>query len=219
VRLIRSKGVGVYFCSQNPDDIPGTVLGQLGNRIQHALRAYTPRDQKAVRTAAETFVPNPKIDVAEVIGQLGTGEALCSMLTLKAVPLPVERALIAPPRCRMGPITDEERTAQRQRSPVGAKYDTPVNRESAAEILAARAAEAVAEIERQKTAGEQSGSSAGSKTAEESGGFWARVKEWLLGTKRRQGALEAMTKSAMRSAGSRVGRQILRGVLGGISRS
>ena len=216
VRLIRSKGVGVYFCSQNPDDIPGTVLGQLGNRIQHALRAYTPREQKAVRTAAETFVPNPKINVAEVIGQLGTGEALCSMLTLKAVPLPVERALIAPPRCRMGPITDEERTAQRQRSPVGAKYDTPINRESAAEILAKRAAESAAT---EATASNEPAPGTASKPVDESNGFWARLKEWLFGTKRRQGALEAMTKSAMRTVGSRVGRQILRGVLGGISKS
>src|SRR6185436_9204933 len=108
VRLIRSKGVGVYFCSQNPDDVPGVILGQLGNRIQHALRAYRPRDQKAVKTAAETFVPNPKIDVARVISQLGVGEALVSTLQANGVPMPVERALMAPPRCRMGTITAEE---------------------------------------------------------------------------------------------------------------
>ena len=106
VRLVRSKGVGVYFCSQNPDDIPDNVLGQLGNRIQHALRAYTPRDQKAVRTAAETFVPNPKIDVAKVISELAVGEALVSTLQDKGIPMPVERAIICPPRCRMGAITD-----------------------------------------------------------------------------------------------------------------
>ncbi|PKN28724.1 MAG: ATP-binding protein, partial [Deltaproteobacteria bacterium HGW-Deltaproteobacteria-21] len=126
VRIIRSKGVGVYFCSQNPDDIPNEILGQLGNRIQHALRAYTPRDQKAVRTAAETFVPNPRIDVAEVISQLGVGEALVSTLQEKGVPMPVERALICPPRCRIGAITAEERAAVRMRSPLGAKYDTLV---------------------------------------------------------------------------------------------
>jgi DNA helicase HerA-like ATPase len=113
VRLIRSKGVGVYFCSQFPDDVPGEILGQLGNRIQHALRAYTPRDQKAVRTAAETFASNPKLDVAQVISQLAVGEALVSMLQDKGVPMPVERALMCPPRCRMGAITPEERAAAR----------------------------------------------------------------------------------------------------------
>src|SRR5690606_30638932 len=135
VRLIRSKGVGVYFCSQFPDDVPDDILGQLGNRVQHALRAYTPRDQKAVKTAAETFVSNPDLDVAKAIGKLGTGEALVSTLQDKGVPMPVEKTLIAPPRCRMGAITDAERAAVRAGSPVGAKYDKPVNRQSAAEIL------------------------------------------------------------------------------------
>ena len=135
VRLIRSKGVGVYFCSQNPDDIPDVILGQLGNRIQHALRAYTPRDQKAVRTAAETFVPNPKLDVARVISELAVGEALTSMLLDKGIPMPVERTYICPPRCRMGAITPEERATVRARSPVGGKYDTAINRESAFEML------------------------------------------------------------------------------------
>ncbi|HKQ57297.1 MAG TPA: helicase HerA-like domain-containing protein, partial [Candidatus Eisenbacteria bacterium] len=139
VRIIRSKGVGVYFCSQFPDDVPGEILGQLGNRFQHALRAFTPRDQKAVRTAAETFVPNPKLDVAQVISQLGVGEALVSVLMDKGVPSPVERTLICPPRCRMGAVTAEERATIRQRSPVGARYDAPVNRESAYEILSERA--------------------------------------------------------------------------------
>src|SRR5690606_32649351 len=123
VRLIRSKGVGVYFCSQYPDDLPPDVLGQLGNRVQHALRAFTPRDQKAVRTAAETFVANPDLNVVRVISELGVGEALVSTLQEKAVPMPVQRTLICPPRCRMGPITAEERAQQRARSPVGAKYD------------------------------------------------------------------------------------------------
>src|SRR5688500_14426442 len=135
VRLIRSKGVGVYFCSQFPDDVPGDILGQLGNRVQHALRAFTPRDQKAVRTAAETFVPNPALDVAGVISQLGVGEALVSTLQEKGVPMPVERTLIAPPRSRIGALTPEERTTVRSRSPHGAKYDVAVNRESAYEIL------------------------------------------------------------------------------------
>ncbi len=138
VRLIRSKGVGVYFCSQFPDDIPTEILGQLGNRAQHALRAFTPRDQKAVKTAAETFVANPKLDVAQVISQLGVGEALVSTLQEQAIPMPVERTLICPPRCRMGAITSDERNAVRSRSPVGTKYDTRVNRESAYEMLNAR---------------------------------------------------------------------------------
>src|SRR5512136_531610 len=142
VRIIRSKGVGVYFCSQFPDDVPGEILGQLGNRIQHALRAYTPRDQKAVRTAAETFVSNPKLDVANVISQLGVGEALVSTLQEKGIPMPVERTLICPPRCRPGAITPEERATVLKRSPVGGKYDSPVNRESAYEILSRRVAPA-----------------------------------------------------------------------------
>src|SRR5581483_4322617 len=139
VRIIRSKGVGVYFCSQFPDDVPNQILGQLGNRVQHALRAYTPRDQKAVRTAAETFVKNPKLDVTQVISTLGVGEALVSTLQEKGIPMPVERTLIAPPRCRMGAITTDERAAVRARSPIGGRYDTPVNRESAYEILNKRA--------------------------------------------------------------------------------
>ena len=138
VRLIRSKGVGVYFCSQNPDDVPGVILGQLGNRIQHALRAYTPRDQKSVKSAAETFVANPKLDVAKVISELAVGEALVSMLLDKGIPMPVERAFICPPRARMGAITPEERDTVRNRSPLGSKYDTRVNRDSAFEKLAAR---------------------------------------------------------------------------------
>ena len=135
VRIIRSKGVGVYFCSQFPDDVPGEILGQLGNRVQHALRAFTPRDQKAVRTAAETFVANPRLDVAEVISTLAVGEALVSTLQEGGVPMPVQRTMMAPPRSRIGAITTEERAAVRARSPIGAKYDTPVNRESAYEML------------------------------------------------------------------------------------
>ena len=123
VRLIRSKGVGVYFCSQFPDDVPDEILGQMGNRFQHALRAFTPRDQKAVRTAAETFVPNPKLNVAEAISKLGTGEALVSTLQDKGIPMPVQQTLIAPPSCRMGAINDAERAQVRAGSPVGTKYD------------------------------------------------------------------------------------------------
>ena len=210
VRLIRSKGVGVYFCSQFPDDVPTEILGQLGNRFQHALRAYTPRDQKAVKTAAETFVSNPHLDVAQAIGQLGVGEALVSTLQDKGVPMPVEKTLIAPPRCRMGAITEAERQQVRAGSPVGMKYDTRIDRESAAELLV-RKAEAKTEQAQAPAA----------KTPEagpddDGNGFGQAVKDALFGTKRRQGMIETMAKQTARTVGSQVGRQILRGLLGGI---
>jgi len=203
VRLIRSKGVGVYFCSQFPDDVPNEILGQLGNRIQHALRAYTPRDQKAVRTASETFVPNPRLDVGKVISQLGVGEALVSTLQDKAVPMPVERTQIGPPQCRMGPVTPEERAAVRARSPIGGKYDARVNRESAYEILSGRTTSRDALASPERPAAKQSEAS-------------GPLGDLLWGTKRRQGMLETMAKQAARSVGSQLGRQIVRGVLGGI---
>jgi DNA helicase HerA-like ATPase len=205
VRIIRSKGVGVYFCSQFPDDVPNEILGQLGNRIQHALRAYTPRDLKAVKTAAETFVANPKLDVAEVISQLGVGEALVSTLQEKGVPMPVERTLICPPRCRMGAVTPEERAAVRARSPVGNKYDSPVNRESAYEILTRRTAD--------RAAADSESNQAGAGKPSERGRL---IGDLLWGTKRRQGMVETLAKQAARTVGSQIGRQILRGVLGGI---
>jgi DNA helicase HerA-like ATPase len=210
VRLIRSKGVGVYFCSQNPDDVPDEVLGQLGNRVQHALRAFTPRDQKAVRTAAETFVQNPKLDVAKAIGELGVGEALVSMLQDKGIPMPVERALICPPRCRMGAITPEERAAVRGRSPVGGKYDTAVNRESAFEMLARRAEQATAPDPQGKAPAPGAPAPAGEAKPP------SRLDEFLWGTKRRQGAVEAAAKSATRTVANGIGRQILRGILGSL---
>ena len=206
VRLIRSKGVGVYFCSQNPDDIPDDVLGQLGNRIQHALRAYTPRDQKAVRAAAETFVPNPKVDVARAIGELAVGEALVSMLLDKGIPMPVERALIAPPRGRMGAITPDERAAVRARSPLGAKYDAAVNRESAHEVLGKRVEEATGSPPAR-------GEAPAGKPVEPPR---SKMDEFLWGTKRRQGVVEAAAKSATRSVASGMGRSIVRGILGSI---
>jgi hypothetical protein len=246
VRLIRSRGVGVYFCSQRPDDVPDAILGQLGNRIQHALRAYTPRDQKAVRTAAETFVPNPRLDVARTIAELAVGEALVSTLQEGGVPMPVERALIAPPRCRMGAITEAERAAVRARSPVGAKYDTPVNRESAYEILTRRAAATAASAEDvdaaeagpqpraargpgaegrgpegQAPAPRRTGAPAARAGRRAPAGEGAAeagggLSDLLWGTGRRQGMVEAMAKQAARTVGSQLGRQILRGVLGGI---
>jgi len=205
VRLIRSKGVGVYFCSQFPDDVPDNILGQLGNRVQHALRAFTPRDQKAVRVAAETFVPNPNLDVAEAISKLGTGEALVSTLQDKGIPMPVQQTLIAPPRCRMGSISDAERSQVRAGSPVGAKYDTAVNRESAAEMLTKRAETAT-----------KAADAPAAKDDPEAGGFGQSIKDAVFGTKRRQGMVETMAKQTARTVGSQVGRQILRGLLGGI---
>ncbi|MCD9030950.1 DUF853 domain-containing protein [Luteimonas sp. Y-2-2-4F] len=207
VRIIRSKGVGVYFCSQFPDDVPDEILGQLGNRVQHALRAFTPRDQKAVRTAAETFVANPGLDVAATISKLGTGEALVSTLQDppgggRGVPMPVEHTLIAPPRCRMGAIGEDERRRVRDGSPVGAKYDAAMNRESAAELLARRAQEQTA----------QSGAPAAKPAGPGEGGVGGRINDWLFGTKRRQGILEASGKQAART----ITNQIVRGVLGGI---
>ena len=209
VRIIRSKGVGVYFCSQFPDDVPNEILGQLGNRVQHALRAFTPRDQKAVKTAAETFVANPKLNVAETISQLGTGEALVSTLQDKGIPMPVERTLIAPPRCRMGAITDAERAQVRAGSPVGGKYDKAIDRESAAEMLAKKADAATTKAD-----------APAAKTREQDdsndSGFGQAVKDAVFGTSRRQGMVEAMAKQTARTVGSQIGRQILRGVLGSI---
>ena len=207
VRLIRSKGVGVYFCSQYPDDIPDNILGQMGNRIQHALRAFTPRDQKAVRAAAETLAPNPGIKVAEVITQLGVGEALASTLREKGVPSAVEKVLVTTPTCRIGVITEEERNQVRSRSPVGGKYDTMVDRVSAAEMLAERA---------DQKAADHPAEAAVQAAKDADPGLGGMFKDMVLGTKRRQGMVEAMAKSASRTVGNQLGRQILRGVLGGI---
>src|SRR6187431_564149 len=140
VRLIRSKGVGVYFVTQNPIDVPDKVLAQLGNRVQHALRAFTPRDQKAVAAAAQTFRPNPKLDTARVIMELGKGEALVSFLEGGGTPAMVERVMIRPPTARIGPITPEERKAIMNKSPVKGKYDTAIDAESAYEVLQKRVA-------------------------------------------------------------------------------
>ena len=213
VRLIRSKGVGVYFCSQNPDDIPQTILGQMGNRMQHALRAFTPRDQKAVRAAAETFPPNPKVNVTEAITQLAVGEALVTTLQDGGIPLPVQRCMIASPGCRIGTVTDEERATIRSRSPMGAKYDTMADRESAFEKLAARAEETAA-----ATPADAPEAKRGKAPAAEAGGggLLDKARDMLFGTGRRQGMIEALAKSAARNAGGQISRSIMRGVLGGI---
>ncbi len=213
VRLIRSKGVGVYFCSQYPDDVPEVILGQLGNRIQHALRAFTPRDQKAVKAAAQTFAPNPQIgDVTAALSQLGVGEALVSMLQDKGVPMPVQRTLIVPPTSRIGAITDEERATIRARSPVGGKYDTAIDRESASEMLAKRTAEEAA------TAPVDTGATKTNAPADKGSGWGKALHDMVFGTGRRQGMLESLAKSAARNAGGQLGRSVLRGVLGSFLR-
>lgn len=209
VRLIRSKGVGVYFVTQNPVDIPESILGQLGNRVQHALRAFTPKDQKAVKSAAETFRANPEIDVTTAIIELGVGEALVSCLDEKGTPTMVERAFIIPPHSHIGAATPEQKQQLRQNSLVAGQYETVVDRESAYEILkgkadaAAQAAQAAAEQEAAAKAAEEAQKEAekAEKAANAGGG---------------DSAFSAFAKSAARAVGSNVGREIVRGVLGGI---
>jgi DNA helicase HerA-like ATPase len=223
VRLIRSKGVGVYFVTQNPLDIPDTVLGQLGNRVQHALRAYTPRDQKAVQTAAETFRPNPKLDTAQVITELGVGEALVSFLDEKGRPNIVERAFIVPPASQIGPVTDAERAELIANSVVAGVYEKSVDRESAYEKLKGRVAKEMPAVEEAKPAkgktSAQTHTQADSQPQSGGGGF-ADALGGLFGGggvgRRKDTMMEAMIKSAARSIGSQVGREIIRGVLGSI---
>jgi len=226
VRLIRSKGVGVYFVTQNPLDVPETVLAQLGNRVQHALRAYTPREQKAVKTAADTFRPNPAFDCAEAITQLGIGEALVSTLEAKGIPSMVERTLIRPPSGKVGPISDSERQKVMNLSPVAGQYDVDLDSESAYEILSARARKA-AEAEAARKAAEEKAeggdSAAGRWTLP---GFGDEPKETSSGrstTKRSSGyqretVVEAAMKSAARSVATSVGRALVRGILGSLRR-
>ncbi len=213
VRLIRSKGVGVYFVTQSPLDIPEAVLGQLGHRVQHALRAFTPRDQAAVKTAAQTFRANPKLKTEQVITELGVGEALVSVLDAQGSPTVVERVYCCPPESFIGPISDAERKALIENSPVFGKYEDAVDRESAFEVL-------------QKRKGDLLGGSKpgqpGAPAAEE-GGIMDKVGSVLSGvlgsgsgSSRRQSGGEAFMKSIMRSMGSRVGTEIARGVLGSI---
>jgi DNA helicase HerA-like ATPase len=212
VRLIRSKGVGVFFITQNPLDIPDTVLGQLGNRVQHALRAYTPRDQKAVKAAADTFRPNPALDTAQAITELEVGEALVSFLDGKGRPNMVERAFILPPASQIGPIDAAEHGNAMRQSVVAGVYEKTVDRVSAHEMIADRiaaardggvAAEAAAEAA--PGAGQAEASSIGGML----GGLFG-------GGGRRESAVQSMLKSAARSIGSQVGREIIRGVLGSI---
>jgi uncharacterized protein len=214
VRLIRSKGVGVYFCSQNPDDVPNEILGQLGNRVQHALRAFTPRDQKAVRTAAETFVPNPRVDVVQAITTLGVGEALVSMLGERGVPQPVQQALICPPRCRMGAITPEERDLVRSRSPVGGRYEAAIDRDSAYEMLARHAEQAATAAALQAAQAARTKEADAARKADEAARKAAERARPRAGN--RQGVGEAMVKSTVRTMGNTIGRELARGLLGSL---
>jgi DNA helicase HerA-like ATPase len=221
VRLIRSKGVGIYFVTQNPLDIPDIVLGQLGHRVQHALRAFTPRDQKAVRAAAETFRQNPKFKVESAITELGVGEALVSFLDEKGHPAVVERALVLPPQSRIGPITPAEREAVVRGSVIYGHYEKAVDRESAYEMLKARAEqEAAARTQAQARSRPSPYGSPPAETRRGPLGF-PPYPDYPQSPRRPAGRsrdtlIEAMAKSAARSVGSSLGRQILRGVLGSI---
>jgi DNA helicase HerA-like ATPase len=237
VRLIRSKGVGVYFITQNPIDVPDDVAGQLGNRVQHKLNAFTPREQKAVQSAAETFRANPGVDVASAITELKVGEALVSLLQADGSPSPVQRTLIRPPFSRVGPLTDKERAIIVSTSPLAGKYDTPVNRESAAEMLAAKAgdakaaaekaaaeaAAAKAQAEQAKAAAAQAKLDAAAKAradkeAARAAEMQARAEERARIAAEREAAKPSLTdkmlQSAARSVASSVGRQIA-GQVGG----
>jgi DNA helicase HerA-like ATPase len=222
VRLIRSKGVGIYFVTQNPLDIPDVILGQLGNRVQHALRAFTPRDQKAVRAAAETFRQNPAIDVETVITQLGTGEALVSFLDEKGQPGVVERAYVLPPQGRIGPITPPERQAVIQGSLVFGHYEQAIDRESAYEMLKERAARETAALAEARAQAEAEAQARRAPYGDPPPpGKTSRPYPDYPPARRPAGRsrdtlMEAMAKSAARSVGSTLGRQILRGVLGSI---
>jgi DNA helicase HerA-like ATPase len=211
VRLIRSKGVGVYFVTQNPLDIPEKVLGQLGNRVQHALRAFTPRDQKAVKAVAETMRANPKIDTRKAILELAVGEALVSLLDTKGAPGITERVWVLPPASRLGPVTPQERSALMTGSVVAGHYEKMVDRESAFELLKARAgAEDAA-----------SPTGAATKPAPADGGVMGSLSDLIFGSTgprggRREGMVDALAKSAARSVGSSLARELTRGVLGSL---
>ena len=225
VRLIRSKGVGVYFVTQNPLDVPETVLAQLGNRVQHALRAYSPREQKAVRTAADTFRPNPAFDCATVITTLGTGEALVSTLEAKGSPSIVERTLIRPPSGRVGPLTDPERQQVMDKSPVLGVYDEDLDRESAFEILAARAKKASdSDAAKQAQPTEPTeGNASGRWTLPGFGDDDTEPQAKSQGRARSSGyqretVVEAAMKSVARTVATQVGRALVRGILGSLKR-
>ena len=223
VRLVRSKGVGVYFVTQNPLDIPDTVLGQLGNRVQHALRAFTPRDQKAVKSAADTMRANPGLDIATAITELAVGEALISLLDEKGRPGVTQRVYVVPPGSQIGPITPAQRQALIAQSLVAGVYEKTVDRESAHEKLKGRAAAAASEADERSLRDEAqdavraprgTASKGSASQPAESGGGW--LGDLLQGSGRKDSVLETVAKSAARTIGSSVGREIIRGVLGSL---
>jgi len=216
VRLIRSKGVGVYFVTQNPADIPDSVLAQLGNRVQHALRAYTPAEQKGLRAAAQSFRTNPAFDTAEAIQALGVGEALVSTLDEKGAPTVVAQTKIRPPDSRLGPATEAERAATLAASPVRGVYDTAVNRESAEEVLKARRAQA--DRLEADTAAAAAQAKAAEKAARSAPAPRAPATPRPRAPSNRQTPMEALTKSVLRTAGSTITRELLRGVLGSLKK-
>jgi hypothetical protein len=230
VRLIRSKGVGVYFVTQNPVDVPDRVLGQLGNRVQHALRAFTPRDQKAVQAAAQTFRPNPKLDTAKAIMELGKGEALVSFLEGNGTPAMVERVLVRPPSARIGPVTPEERKAIMDASPVKGKYDTAIDAESAYEILQKRVAGNAAHADEGGGGGDIGilghlgaivGTIFGTNTGRgrlSTGQLITRNITRSVTDKVVGGVAASLGKSVAGSLGGSVGRSLVRGALGGLLR-
>ena len=215
VRLVRSKGVGVYFVTQNPLDIPDTVLAQLGNRVQHALRAFTPRDQKAVKATATTMRPNPGLDIEAAITEVAVGEALISFLDEKGRPGVTQRVYVIPPGSQIGPITTEQRQQLMQQSIVAGVYEQTVDRESAYEVLRDRT---------QTNAGTKAtanGKIAGNGASESAGGMMGELNELLFGSTgprggKKDGIVQSVVKSTARTMGTQLGRQILRGVLGGI---
>ncbi|MGR3501315.1 helicase HerA-like domain-containing protein [Pseudaestuariivita sp.] len=215
-RLIRSKGVGVYFITQNPADIPEDILGQLGNRIQHALRAFTARDRKNLRMAAETYRENPRFSTEDAIREVGVGEAVTSMLQKKGVPGVVERTLIRPPSSQLGPITDAERAALMLASPMSGKYDDPVDRRSAYEVLKDRAAKAAAEAEAQEAREEEM------EVAEREFNAGRRYSGTRVprsssrSSRKGQGFGEAVGKMVMKELTGTTGRRLVRGILGGL---
>jgi DNA helicase HerA-like ATPase len=213
VRLIRSKGVGVYFVTQNPLDVPETVLAQLGNRVQHALRAYTPREQRAVKTAADTFRPNPEFDSFEAITRLGTGEALVSTIQRDGTPSVVERTLIRPPSSRIGTLSDGERAQIMAQSPVAGRYDQVIDRESAYEMLKK---EFEAPSQAPQPVPEPSGTSSGGWRLPDFGQGGSRVPAGRASS--RQSVAEAAIKSVVRTMGSTLGREIMRGILGSLKK-
>ena len=221
VRLIRSKAVGVYFVTQNPLDSPDTVLGQLGNRIQHALRAFTPRDQKAVKSAADTMRPNPGLDIGAAITELGVGEALVSLLDEKGRPGVTQRAFIVPPASRIGPATTAERDVLRKNSLVAGVYETTVDRESAYELLNGRVATATQPAGKAAPAGGAPASAGTPTPSEADGGMMGGLRDVLLGTTgprggKREGMIESVARSAARSMGTQVMRELTRGLLGSL---